>query len=126
MDELIISLKEVVDNIKQFNQDLTDNTEIVSQLTQFKHWYYIPSLDAFGPSKYIGYKNMNTSRYDRGKRKTGVDTEKILKEWFIKLPLESVKSQELMNELCQLVEAHGKNVRSNAYIHVLKNGINCP
>lgn len=45
MDELIISLKEVVDNVKQFNQDLTDNTEIVSQLTQFKHWYYIPSFD---------------------------------------------------------------------------------
>lgn len=51
----------------------------------FRQWYYIPELNVFGPSKYIGYKNMNTSKYDRGKRKTGVGTEKILKEWFIKL-----------------------------------------
>lgn len=80
MEELVTSLKEVIENVKQFNKDLTENTDIVSQLTQFIHWYYIPSMGAFGPSKYIGYKNMNTSKYDRGKRKTGVGTEKILKE----------------------------------------------
>jgi hypothetical protein len=55
----------------------------VTQLTQFKHWYYISDLDAFGPSKYIGYKDMNTSRYARGRHKTGVDTEKVLRQWFI-------------------------------------------
>lgn len=68
----------------------------------FIHWYYIPDLNAFGPSKYIGYKNMSTSNYARGKRKTGVDTEKILKEWFFKVPDESKKSNELMEELLKL------------------------
>jgi hypothetical protein len=126
MDELVVSLEDIVQNIKQFNRDLEDNTDIVTQLTQFIHWYYIPNLDAFGPSKYIGYKNMNTSKYGRGQRKTGVDTEKILKEWFIKLPVESVKSQDLMNKLSGLLELHGKKVKSNAKMHVLKNGINCP
>ncbi|MEW9053061.1 MAG: hypothetical protein AB2392_18015 [Neobacillus sp.] len=126
MDELVTSLKEVVDNINRFNKDLEDNTDIITQLTMFRHWYYIPELNAFGPSKYIGYKDMSTSKYDRGRRKTGVDTEKILKEWFIKLPVESKKSQELMEELYRLVEAHGKKVKSNAVIHIFKNGIQCP
>ena len=35
----------------------------------FRHWYYIPTINAFGPSKYIGYKNMNIEEYDRGKEK---------------------------------------------------------
>ncbi|MEC1526243.1 hypothetical protein P9D43_30200 [Neobacillus niacini] len=95
MDELVTSLKEVVDNITKFNKDLEDNTEIISQLTMFRHWYYIPELNVLGPSKYIGYKNMNTSKYDRVKRKTGVDTKKILKEGFIKLPVESKKGQKI-------------------------------
>jgi len=126
MEELVTSLKEVISNVEQFNKDLLEETDITSQLTQFKHWYYIPNLDSFGPSKYIGYKNMNTSKYARGENKTGVDTEKILKQWFIKLPSESRKSQELMEELSKLLDIHNKKIRSNAFIHVLKNGITYP
>ena len=123
MDELIASLEEVVENVIQFNKDLENQTDIVTQLSMFRHWYYIPSINAFGPSKYIGYKNMNVEKYDRGKRKTGVDTEKELKKWFVKLSVESMKSQELMDELHKLLEKQDKKVRRNANIHVLKNGI---
>jgi len=121
MDELVVNLEEVIENVKQFNMDLEENTDIVTQLTQFKHWYYIPSLDAFGPSKYIGYKAMNTSRYARGQNKTGVDTEKVLKQWFIKLSLESERSSILLDKLGELLELHDKKVRSNAFVHILKN-----
>jgi hypothetical protein len=38
----------------------------------------------------------------------------------VKLPKESVRSQELMSELEKLLEQYGKKVRSNAVIHVLK------
>jgi hypothetical protein len=123
MHDLVTSLEEVRNNVKQFNLDLKAQTDIVNQLTQFKHWYYIPSLDAFGPSKYIGYKDMNTERYDRGRSKTGVDTERELKQWFIKLPKESEKSKEFMAELERLFFTFDKRPRSNAFIHVLKNGI---
>ncbi|MDN4493589.1 hypothetical protein [Ureibacillus aquaedulcis] len=123
MEELVTSLEEVVKNVIQFNEDLENHTDIVTQLSMFIHWYYIPTINAFGPSKYIGYKNMNTEKYDRGKRKTGVDTEKELKEWFVKLSVESEKAQELMEELYKLLEKHDKKVRSNANIHILKKGI---
>jgi hypothetical protein len=49
----------------------------------------------------------------------GIDTEKVLKQWFVKLPKESVRSQELMSELEKLLERYGKKVRSNAVIHVV-------
>ncbi|WP_050613799.1 hypothetical protein [Bacillus testis] len=124
MEELVISLEDVKKNIIQFNRDLEENTDIISQLTQFIHWYYIPTIDAFGPSKYIGYKNMDTEKYARGENKTGVDTEKIMKEWFVKLSPESSKSQELMSKLESQFDLYGKKVKRNARIHILKKGIN--
>ncbi|MGO4889956.1 hypothetical protein ACJ2A9_19605 [Anaerobacillus sp. MEB173] len=122
--ELVTSLDEVVLNIKQFNTDLSEELDVISQLSQFKHWYFIPQINLFGPSKYIGYKNMNTSRYNRGRSKTGVDTEKELKIWFVKLSRDSEKSKKLMTELEAILACHNKKPRSNAHIHILKNGIN--
>lgn len=67
---------------------------------------------------------MNTSRYDRGRSKTGVDTEKELKTWFIKLSRDSEKSNILLMKLEDTLACHNKSPRSNAHIHILKNGIN--
>ncbi|MBU9710511.1 hypothetical protein [Evansella tamaricis] len=122
--ELVTSLDEVVQNIKQFNSDLSEELDVISQLSQFKHWYFIPQINLFGPSKYIGYKDMNTSRYNRGRSKTGVDTEKELKTWFIKLSRDSENSKKLMTELEAILACHNKKTRTNAHIHILKNGIN--
>lgn len=123
MEPLVICADEVFENIIQFNKDLEQKTEIISQLSQFIHWYYVPDLDLFGPSKYIGYSNMNAKIYNRGFNKTGVDTEKVLKRWFIKLNNSSEKSELLMSKLTYLLELYNKKPRSNAVIHVLKNGV---
>ncbi len=122
--ELVTTLDEVVLNIKQFNLDLSEELDVISQLSQFKHWYFIPHFNLFGPSKYIGYKNMNTSRYNRGKSKTGVDTEKELKTWFVKLSRDSDKSKKLMMELEAILARYNKNPRSDAHIYILKKGMN--
>ncbi|RAV17803.1 hypothetical protein [Paenibacillus contaminans] len=123
MDELVTRIEEVVQNVKQFNEDLQNMTDIVSQLSQFKHWYYIPVVNLFGPSKYIGYKEMNTEKYDRGSRKTGTDTEEFLKSWFIKLPKDSERSKELMAQVIDLLSIYDKTINKAAAIHVIKNGI---
>ncbi|MEH7235901.1 hypothetical protein [Bacillus sp. JJ1562] len=49
--ELVTSLDEAVLNIKQSNKDLNEELDVISQLSQFKHWYYNPLFDLFGPSK---------------------------------------------------------------------------
>ncbi|WP_170007304.1 hypothetical protein [Bacillus fonticola] len=120
LGELVTSLDEVKQNVKQFNEDLENELDIVTQLTMFKHWYYITELDLFGPSKFIGYKNMNSSRYNRGKGKTGVHTEEVLKEWFIKIPHDEGIGTELMGKLATMLSTYEKRVRSNAQIHFLK------
>ncbi|MBT9143872.1 MAG: hypothetical protein DDT29_02286 [Dehalococcoidia bacterium] len=80
--ELIESYQEVVENVRQFNQGLATGKDICSQLSQFRAWYYIPELDALGPSKFIGYKGMNTSRYQWGDEKDGRETERRLQKFF--------------------------------------------
>jgi hypothetical protein len=37
MDELVTSLKEAEDTIIKFNKDPEDNTDIISQLTMYRH-----------------------------------------------------------------------------------------
>jgi hypothetical protein len=123
LDELVTRIEEVVQNVIQFNDDLKNGTDIVTQLSQFKHWYYIPSINQFGPSKYIGYKHMNTVKYDRGARKTGVETEEFLKMWFVKLPPSSERSKQLMADVVTLLSTFDKQVNKAAAVHVLKNGI---
>jgi hypothetical protein len=123
MDELVNNLKDVIENIRQFNEDIKNRTDLNSQLSQFKHWYFIPSLNLFGPSKYIGYKKMNSEKYDRGARKTGIDTENVLKMWFVKLPPTSNRSKQLRFEVESLISEYDKKINKAAVIHILKNGI---
>ena len=59
--ELIDDYGEVVANVRQFHKDLESGTYMVGKLSEFKEWFYIPELDAFGPAKYIGYKGMNSA-----------------------------------------------------------------
>jgi hypothetical protein len=121
--KLVTFIDEVIKNIEQFNRDLKEELDVVSQLTMFKHWYYIPGLNMYGPSKYIGYKSMNTSRYNRGRGKTGVETEKILKNWFMQIPNESESDERLRNQLVALLDIYGKKLRSNAVIHIPKGNV---
>jgi hypothetical protein len=77
----------------------------------------------FGPSTFIGYKNMNTGLYNRGRSKSGLGTEKVLKQWFIELPKGSERWNEFMSELISMLDLYGKKVNKEVTIHVLKNGL---
>jgi hypothetical protein len=118
--ELVSNLQEIGENIVQFNSDLNNETELIEQLSQFSHWYYIDGLDMFGPSKFIGYKQMNTERYARGYAKNGGDTEKVLVKWFRTLAPGSRENSELRVKLESRLADFKKKPRKNAVIHVLK------
>ena len=64
--ELIDSYWDVLDNVQRFNFALDFDTELCSRLNQFRSWYYIPELDQFGPSQFVGYKWMNVADYKAG------------------------------------------------------------
>lgn len=114
----VTSHEEVKENVQQFNEDLKEGLDIRTQLSQFRHWYYIHEIDMFGPSKYIGYKNMTTSKYNRGSGLDGRDTERILQKWFSVLPKGSKNEIELRQRLNLLLGAYNKEMKSNALIHL--------
>lgn len=118
MAELVTELDEVVDNVRQFNADLTDGIYIVGKLSEFKHWYYVSELDMFGPSEYVGYKSMTSREYSV--YNDGRDTEKALREWFRILDAGDDQHTSLSVKLIDLHYVNGKNIRKNAKIHVLK------
>jgi len=120
--DFVETIDEVIRNVKQFNKDLENGEDISKQLSQFKHWYYIPEIDLFGPSKFIGYKSMKASSYNKRFNKDGRDTEKILKRWFIKLSSETVQKKELTSKLNALINRFDKKMRKNAVIHMLREG----
>ncbi len=112
------SYRDVVANVEQFNRDLRSRHDVVSQLSMFRHWYYIPELDAFGPSKYIGYKDMNAERYARGEDKDGRDTEVLLRHWFTVLEEHDTRLPKLARQLEQLLMRYNRQPKRNFRIHV--------
>ncbi len=124
MSELVSGYPEVVQNVKQFHRDLDIGTDIVSQLSQFRHWYYVPGahtdrFQCLGPSKFIGYKKMTTLSYGRGKHKDGRKTEARLLRWF-KRERDSNRIRELKADVEILLARFGKKINKKAKIHVPK------
>ena len=46
---------------------------------------------------------MNTGLYNRGRSKSGLKTEKVLKQWFIELPKGSERWNDFMSELISML-----------------------
>lgn len=83
---LVSSLEDVKNNMKKFELDLINQEELNKDLPRFQQWYYIHSDNLIGPSKFIGYNNMNGILYsnkDAIDGTDGRDTEHCLKQWFV-------------------------------------------
>ena len=82
--------KDVRDSVSAFTKGLEEGDEgkeLQNLLSYFRAWYYIPELDAdelnaVGPSKFIGYKDLSVEEYLTGKDLDGKVTEPILGKWF--------------------------------------------
>jgi len=117
---LITSYPEVVANVRQFNQDLATSKALCSLLSQFRAWYYIPELDALGPSKFIGYKGMNASLYLRGHRACmhGGYAEARLQQFFYLIDKSHHRYAYLENKLNSLTAQYGKIPNKRARLNV--------
>lgn len=94
-EKLVKDYDEVVESTKSFNVGLREHPRLYERLSGFKAWYYIPEIDAVGPSKFIGYGNMCADFYwahtgalgkatlPRSKQLDGRETEPVLEEWFV-------------------------------------------
>lgn len=117
--ELVDNLDEIKGNITTFNQELENKDQkIISKLTQFTHWYYLESIDKFGPSKFIGYKSMTSEIYDKlyNNGLDGRDTEKKFKQ--ISLPYKEA-SGDIKQKLIKLLRDYGHELKNNAVVNII-------
>ncbi|MBD8068523.1 hypothetical protein [Bacillus sp. PS06] len=121
--QLVTDYNDVMNNMKQFNRDVLEMLEIKDQLTQFKHWYYIPHLNLFGPSKFIGYKQMDANLYELIKKRPSAESQKVLSEWFYPVQADSIEETIIREQLTSLLDLYEKKPRTNAVFHIPKNTI---
>jgi len=87
MLKLVDKYDDVVKNAKEFHKSIENDIELIRKLSMFRHWYYIEEIDAFAPSKFIGFKDITIDDYKIGTSPEqgymdGRDTVKQLKQWF--------------------------------------------
>jgi len=105
--ELKDSYEDVQINVQQFNYDLKFDTELSSRLNQFRSWYYIPEIDEFGPSQFVGYKMMSSDEY-KAEFFNGEATERALQRFFHPLKSSDPLRGELEAKLTYLCRRHGQ------------------
>ena len=122
--KLVDEYQQVVENANQYILDLETDERLVKKLSNVQHWYYITGNKGriFAPSKFIGYQNNNVDYYEKYTviAMTGVDTERVLKQWFKKVEKNSECENQLMNQLVEFLESYDKKPNKRACIHIQK------
>ncbi len=123
MPHLVGTLKDVKDNISNFQTEITD--EMKERLSYARAWYAIREEDGkwkFGPSKFIGYRNMTASKYLKKRTSNWLDgrkTESKLSDWFMPIS----ENDELLwvtlhDELAKFLHKYGKSPSAKMRINV--------
>lgn len=100
-----ITWEDITANVIEFNTNLCKGQSIASQrFAQFSHWYYIPELDMFGPSKFIGYPDTTHENYDG--YGSGGETQRYLSHHFASIPYTSADYQYYLEKLEAFAQAH--------------------
>ena len=117
---LVTSCGAVVQNVKTFNHGLKNDRRLRNRLGMFKAWYYVPKIDAVGPSKFIGYTNVNLEFYfDRTGKESkkkwpqsklldGRATEPVLQRWFKELE-QGTREYKYVSDMVKKLFVYGGN-----------------
>lgn len=119
-DWLITSYSDVFDSVRQFNYDLRFNATLQEKLNKFRSWYYIPELDMFGPSKFVGYKMMTGLEYHKGYGKDGEATERALRKFFRPIQRSHPYRRALEVKLSELCSSYEKRPNRAYRINIPK------
>lgn len=106
--------EDVIESVRAFNEGLKERGNLENQLSYFRAWYYIPELDAVGPSKFIGYKNLSVADYLTGYGLDGKITEPILGRWFNMLIEETPEANYVGSLVERLVSRYNKVMNRKA------------
>lgn len=118
---LIDSEAQALSNIDRFNEELRYSGGLQDRLSYARAWYSRTNPDGsytFGPSKFIGYRNLATKDYLKGKGLDGRQTESRLKQWFVEIGPDHVAYEELSEQLHNFLARYGKAPSVAARINI--------
>ena len=111
--ETVKTYDDVLNSVRAFNTGLAQGKRLRQQISFFQSWYYVPELDAVGPSKFIRYKGMTAFEYIRGHAiLEGRAVDPVLSKWFSRLESDSEEANWVRQKVEALVGRYGKIVSS--------------
>lgn len=101
---------DIINNVIEFNRGITHGLHSIAsdRFAQYSHWYYIPALDLFAPSKFIGYKDITHGIYVGDG--DGGQTQVVLSRYFDPIIFGSKDYDYYLDKLSQFAQANGKKV----------------
>jgi uncharacterized protein (DUF433 family) len=115
MLSVVGSAAEAEGNVSAFESQLRSNLALQARLGTFKAWYAVEVEGGsvmLGPSKFVGYRNVDASTYVRdsggGGSLHGHQTEGVLSRWFAPVPAGSALHRRLLRELKAMFAPYGR------------------
>lgn len=112
MPVIIANPEQAAQGIRDFNHTLAGSPELQARLPYARAWYVLTaegSKPLFGPSKYIGYRNMDADLYLEGNGLDGRETERILANWYEVIDDDHPMYAKLFDELTIFLGRYGKS-----------------
>jgi hypothetical protein len=111
MSNIVATPAQVIANIKRFPSELDKSVDLQSRLAYARAWYAHRHENGdwhFGPSKFIGYRNMTAAEYLNEDPRDGRQTERKLATWFAELDEDDPLHDELSDQLTTFLAKYGK------------------
>ena len=106
----VTTYDQVIENVRNFNAGLSEETGIETLLAYFRAWYFLPEEDAVGPSKFIGYEGMNGIEYMLRSDLDGKESEPAMQRWFETLAEGTPEYKYVEQKTWELAARFGKRV----------------
>lgn len=104
----VFDYAQVVENVKQFNREISSGEGLAGRLSSFRNWCYAPEIDMFAPRRYVGLAGMDAHFYAQaeggGLARQG---ERALGKWFVAL----LPDSELLGHLVTRLASRFPQVR---------------
>lgn len=121
MRKLVSSPDQVASNIRRFADEIAASAEMQSRLSQVHDWYALRLPNAawaFGPSKFVGYRDNTIKKYLENYRTNanGGETEQALDPLSITVESGSRLERELRSALEEFLDLWGRRPRRGSQI----------
>jgi uncharacterized protein (DUF433 family) len=124
MRRLVSSIDQVATNIERFAKEINGNTEMQTRLGMVHDWYALKLASgrwAFGPSKFVGYRDNNMRKYLETYRADPKGTERALEPLSTEVAEGTKIESELTSALEEFLDQWGRKPRRGSRIRIVSD-----